>query len=102
MKGMKTLYSEIVVVGCSTPLYADDEFGSAIVESLQGFELVTKLTKEKIDKSRKTFEERKLSASTRRCGTPTPKTHLFSSSKLFALSTLNTETEPPRESTNRI
>ena len=33
------LYPEIVVAGCGNPLYADDGFGTAVVESLQGLEL---------------------------------------------------------------
>ena len=34
-----SLYPEIVVAGCGNPLYADDGFGPAVVESLQGLEL---------------------------------------------------------------
>jgi coenzyme F420 hydrogenase subunit delta len=33
------LYPEIVVAGCGNPLFADDGFGIAVVESLQGLEL---------------------------------------------------------------
>ncbi len=36
---MEPLYPEIVVAGCGNPLYADDGFGPAVVESLQGLEL---------------------------------------------------------------
>ncbi len=36
---MEALYPEIVVAGCGNPLYADDGFGIAVVESLQGLEL---------------------------------------------------------------
>jgi len=36
---MESLYPEIVVAGCGNPLYADDGFGIAVVESLQGLEL---------------------------------------------------------------
>ena len=36
---MESLYPEIVVAGCGNPLYADDGFGPAVVESLQGLEL---------------------------------------------------------------
>ena len=36
---MDSLYPEIVVAGCGNPLYADDGFGPAVVESLQGLEL---------------------------------------------------------------
>jgi coenzyme F420 hydrogenase subunit delta len=36
---MDTLYPEIVVAGCGNPLFADDGFGPAVVESLQGLEL---------------------------------------------------------------
>jgi coenzyme F420 hydrogenase subunit delta len=36
---MTPLYPEIVVAGCGNPLYADDGFGPAVVESLQGLEL---------------------------------------------------------------
>jgi len=35
----ESLYPEIVVAGCGNPLYADDGFGIAVVESLQGLEL---------------------------------------------------------------
>jgi coenzyme F420 hydrogenase subunit delta len=35
----ESLYPEIVVAGCGNPLYADDGFGPAVVESLQGLEL---------------------------------------------------------------
>jgi coenzyme F420 hydrogenase subunit delta len=35
----ESLYPEIVVAGCGNPLYADDGFGTAVVESLQGLEL---------------------------------------------------------------
>ena len=69
VKRMKTLYLDIVVAGCSTPLYADDGFGSAVVECPPGLELITKLAKEKINKNRKMVEERKTLASTRRCWT---------------------------------
>lgn len=41
---METLYSEIVVAGCGNPLYADDGFGPAVVESLQGLELPDNVT----------------------------------------------------------
>ncbi len=34
-----SLYPEIVVAGCGNPLFADDGFGIAVVESLQGLEL---------------------------------------------------------------
>jgi len=34
-----SLYPEIVVAGCGNPLYADDGFGPAVVESLQGLKL---------------------------------------------------------------
>ena len=36
---MDTLYPEIVVAGCGNPLFADDGFGPAVVERLQGLEL---------------------------------------------------------------
>ena len=36
---MEALYPEIVVAGCGNPLYADDGFGPAVVESLLGLEL---------------------------------------------------------------
>jgi len=36
---MESLYPEIVVAGCGNPLFADDGFGPAVVESLQGLEL---------------------------------------------------------------
>jgi coenzyme F420 hydrogenase subunit delta len=41
---METLYSEIVVAGCGNPLYADDGFGPAVVESLKGLELPENVT----------------------------------------------------------
>lgn len=44
MKGMETLYSEIVVAGCGNPLYADDGFGPAVVESLKDIELPESVT----------------------------------------------------------
>jgi coenzyme F420 hydrogenase subunit delta len=40
---MEPLYPEIVVAGCGNPLYADDGFGTAVVESLQGLELPEKV-----------------------------------------------------------
>jgi coenzyme F420 hydrogenase subunit delta len=40
---MEPLYPEIVVAGCGNPLYADDGFGPAVVESLQGLELPEKV-----------------------------------------------------------
>jgi len=40
---MEALYPEIVVAGCGNPLYADDGFGIAVVESLQGLELPEKV-----------------------------------------------------------
>jgi len=40
---MESLYPEIVVAGCGNPLYADDGFGIAVVESLQGLELPEKV-----------------------------------------------------------
>ena len=44
VKGMETLYSEIVVAGCGNPLYADDGFGPAVVESLKDLELPENVT----------------------------------------------------------
>lgn len=44
MKGMETLYSEIVVAGCGNPLYADDGFGPAVMESLKDLELPENVT----------------------------------------------------------
>jgi coenzyme F420 hydrogenase subunit delta len=44
VKEIGTLYSEIVVVGCGNPLYADDGFGPAVVESLQEIELPDNVT----------------------------------------------------------
>lgn len=44
MKGMETLYSEIVVAGCGNPLFADDGFGPAIVECLKELELPENVT----------------------------------------------------------
>ena len=41
---METLYSEIVVAGCGNPLYADDGFGPAVVESLKDLELPENVT----------------------------------------------------------
>jgi coenzyme F420 hydrogenase subunit delta len=41
---METLYSEIVVAGCGNPLYADDGFGPAVVESLKGLKLPGNVT----------------------------------------------------------
>ncbi|WP_269851753.1 hydrogenase maturation protease [Methanosarcina horonobensis] len=41
---METPYSRIVVAGCGNPLYADDGFGPAVVESLKGFELPENVT----------------------------------------------------------
>jgi len=31
VKGMKTLYSEVMVAGCDTPLFADDGFGPVVL-----------------------------------------------------------------------
>ncbi len=44
MKGMETLYREIVVAGCGNPLFADDGFGPAVVESLKDLELPENVT----------------------------------------------------------
>ena len=44
MKGMETLYSEIVVAGCGNPLYADDGFGPAVVENMKYLELPENVT----------------------------------------------------------
>lgn len=44
MKEMDTLYSEIVVAGCGNPLFADDGFGPAVVESLKSLELPKNVT----------------------------------------------------------
>ena len=44
VKGMETLYSDVVVAGCGNPLYADDGFGPAVVESLKGLELPENVT----------------------------------------------------------
>lgn len=41
---MDTLYSEIVVAGCGNPLFADDGFGPAVVESLKSLELPKNVT----------------------------------------------------------
>jgi coenzyme F420 hydrogenase subunit delta len=41
---METLYSDVVVAGCGNPLYADDGFGPAVVESLKGLELPENVT----------------------------------------------------------
>ena len=41
---MEKLYSEIVVAGCGNPLYADDGFGPAVVESLKSLELPENIT----------------------------------------------------------
>lgn len=41
---MDTLYSEIVVAGCGNPLFADDGFGPAVVESLKSLELPKNIT----------------------------------------------------------
>jgi len=41
---MEKLYSEIVVAGCGNPLYADDGFGPAVVESLKDLGLPENIT----------------------------------------------------------
>jgi len=41
---MESLYSEIVVAGCGNPLFADDGFGPAVVESLKTIELPENVT----------------------------------------------------------
>ena len=61
-----------------------------IEEVKPGLELVTKLAKEKIDKNRKTVEERKIFGVNKALRDPTPKTHLFCIIETIRVSTLNT------------